>query len=50
MRISELISNLKLVLAHSGDIETVCLTSTHSFPPQLLVKRIGDKEYLILND
>lgn len=51
MRITELIEKLKLIKAHSGDIEVVCTTMTHSFPPDLFVKKGKDgKDYLILND
>lgn len=50
MIISELIEKLKLVKAHSGDIEVRCITISHSFPPDLLVKKGNDgKDYLILN-
>jgi len=51
MTIDELIKKLKLVKAHSGNIEVRCITFTHSFPPELLVKRGNDgKDYLILNN
>jgi hypothetical protein len=51
MTIDELIEKLKLVKAHSGNIEVRCITLTHSFPPDLLVKRGNDgKDYLILNN
>lgn len=39
MKISELIEKLKLILVHSGDIEVRWLSMTHSFPPELLVKK-----------
>ena len=51
MTISELIKELELVKAHSGDIEVRCLTLLHSFPPDLLIKKGNDnKDYLILNN
>lgn len=51
MIISELIEKLKLIKAHSGDIEVKWLSLNHSFPPDLLVKKGNDgKDYLILNN
>lgn len=50
MKISELIEKLNLVKAHSGDIEVRTLTMSHSWPPELLVKKGNDgKDYLVLN-
>lgn len=49
--VSELIEKLKLVLAHSGDIEVKWISMHHSFSPDLLVKKGNDgKDYLILNN
>lgn len=50
MKISDLIKDLEDKKKEHGDIEVRCLTMTHSFPPDLRVKTVGDKKYLILND
>jgi hypothetical protein len=50
MTITELIKQLELIKAHSGDLEVSWWSLDHLFAPSLLVKKEkGGKEYLILN-
>lgn len=50
MTISQLVKELQEKQQEHGDIEVVCLTLTHAFPPDLAVRKgTDDRKRLVLN-
>lgn len=49
MTISELIKKLKQLRERHGDIEVVCQTLTHKWPPDPVVRESGETKYILLD-